>query len=289
MPSNANNKHCKKCQGLNIVIIPRGKHAFAELCPDCQKACRLCEDTGYILKRDDLGRESAEPCECAVIKRKVELYNAADIPSQFYDATFENFHTSNNPSLKEALNTARLSFKKFNTGDKKGFVFFGGVGVGKTRLVCTMIRVFVLEHVVPCLFKEFSSLLSEIKTGYDKGLSENQLIEKVNQTEILVIDELGKGRKSEWEISILDSIIANRYNMKKTTIFTTNYTDDPNTTFTPTSDSGEGDDPHFDPLKKETLEQRVYPRIYSRLKEMCVFIKMSGADRRLPKNHQNYS
>lgn len=160
----------------------------------------------------------------------------------------------------------------------------GGVGIGKTRLVCTMIRAYTLKFAIPSLFQEFSSLLSEIKAGYDKGLSEAKVLEKINNIEILVIDELGKGRKSEWEIALLDTIISNRYNMKKTTIFTTNYTDQLKTTYQDAINIRGGGDNLKDSDRKETLEQRVYSRIYSRLKGMCNFVEIKAPDYRQPES-----
>ena len=96
--------------------------------------------------------------------------------------------------------------------------------------------------------------------------------------EVLVIDELGKGRNSPWEQNILDVIISQRYNNQKTTIFTSNYTDSRKTTLVERvrgKDGMEGDGE-----TRDTLLDRVGPRIYSRLKEMCDFLMLSGKDRR---------
>ena len=186
------------------------------------------------------------------------------------------------PSLDAALRTASFSYKNYKKGNAKGLIFMGGVGVGKTRLVSSILRDYILRHGIPGLFKEFTRLLSEIKTGYDKGLSESSVLEKINSVEILVIDELGKGRKTDWEITILDSIISNRYNMRRTTLFTTNYTTKPSTTYveplTKTGDlTGSGKK-----NRGETLNQRVYSRIYSRLREMCDFVEIKAPDHRYP-------
>ena len=221
--------------------------------------------------------------QCQDLAYRIMLFNNAQIPSQFYDATFENFEISGNPSLKTALATARFSFKNYQNGKWEGLLFMGGVGVGKTRLVSTMLRDYSLIYGIPCLFREFSSLLSEIKSGYDRGLSEMSVLQTINNIEILVIDELGKGRRSDWEINILDTIISNRYNMRKTTIFTTNYTDTKATSYGEVVRHKDGKGGLIETEKKETLEQRVYPRIYSRLKGMCDFILMKGPDFRDPR------
>jgi DNA replication protein DnaC len=90
------------------------------------------------------------------------------------------------------------------------------------------------------------------------------------------------GIKSDWEINILDTIISNRYNMRKTTIFTTNYTDTKATSYGEIVRHKDGKGVLIETEKRETLEQRVYPRIYSRLKGMCDFIPMKGPDFRDP-------
>lgn len=275
---------CNTCSDTKILVTPRGQYAVAELCPDCNALCRLCDGTGYIFERDDVGREHAKRCQCQELEYRIMLYNNAQIPSQFYDATFENFDVTGNTSLKSALETARFSFKSYQSGNWQGLLFMGGVGVGKTRLVSTMLREYTLKFGIPSLFREFSSLLSEIKSGYDQGLSEMSVLEAINNIEILVVDELGKGRKSEWEINILDTIISNRYNMRKTTIFTTNYTETKATSLSETVMQKDGRGGVSETEKRETLEQRVSSRIYSRLKGMCDFILMTGPDYRDPRN-----
>ena len=277
-------RKCRNCEDTKIQVVAKGQYAWAEYCPSCFSECKTCDGTGFLFQYDEQGREQAIPCECKDMDLRITLFNNAQIPGQFFDATFKNFDVSGDPSLEEALRTASFFFRNYKNGNRKGLLFMGGVGVGKTRLVSTILRDFTLNHGIPGIFREFSSLLSEIKTGYDKGLSESGLLEKINNAEILVVDELGKGRKSDWEIAILDSIISNRYNMRKTTIFTTNYTEKKSTTYVEPVFVRTDKEGAKEKQKKETLEQRVYSRIYSRLKGMCDFIEMKGPDHRHPYN-----
>ncbi len=278
---------CLNCNNSRVIIIPQGLTAKASFCPICHSICPMCKGDGLIFEVDQYGRDFAKKCDCQELTYKIALFNNARIPSQFYDVTFDNFQTFNNRSLSDALHTTKFFFKELKKQDqahnsRRGLLFMGGVGVGKTRLVCTMIRAFTLKYGIPCLFQEFSSLLSEIKSGYDKGLSESVVLEKINNVEILIIDELGKGRKSEWEITILDTIVSNRYNMQKCTIFTTNYTDKAQTSYQNTSIPQGGGGDQKEREKRETLQQRVYPRIYSRLKGMCNFVEIRADDFRHP-------
>lgn len=279
---NSNINNCSCCKNTGIEVIPQGRFAKAIQCSQCSKHCRKCDNLGFILEKDDFGRELARKCSCQLTKDKMTLFNKAGIPGQFYDATYENFDTSYDSSLTEALHQVKFLPKNFQKGIWKGLLFMGGVGVGKTRLVSSMIRDFTLKHNIPCLFKEFSALLSEIKSGYDKGLSESLVLDTISNVDILVIDELGKGRKTDWEINILDLIISSRYNMRKTTVFTTNYTDKPATTYRETSLVKNAETGVKEIIRRETLEQRVYSRIYSRLKEMAHFVELKGGDHRQP-------
>lgn len=274
-------KHkCQLCGGSRIEIIPRGKYAVAQACSDCFLSCDQCDGLGYVFTKDERGREFALKCECQTVLRKISLFNNARIPGQFYGATLHNFDTHQRNSLKEALQTAKFFIKKYQQGQSKGLLFMGGVGVGKTRLVCSMVREFIFNHNIPCLFREFQDLLREIKSGYDEGKSETGLLEEINNTEVLVIDELGKGKKSDWEIAKLDDIISARYNMGKATIFTTNYTERLATTYVESIQiRGDGGEPKIIE-KKETLKQRILPRNYSRLKEMCDFTEINETDYR---------
>ncbi|MDT8445395.1 MAG: ATP-binding protein [bacterium] len=271
-------KICRTCGDQRIQLLPKGMYAQAQRCPDCFARCQLCGDLGYVFSADEKGREIAQPCSCRQIDRQIQLYNEAKMPAQFFDSLFANFDTKAHKSQKEAHRSASFLIKNYLKGDWKGLLLMGGVGVGKTRLVCALIHDMTIKHQIPCLFQEFTALLSTIKSQYDQGISETGLLAKISEVEILVIDELGKGRGSDWEVGILDQIISNRYAQKKTTLFTTNYTESKQSTYKEhRANREEASDP-------KTLAERVGPRIYSRLKGMCSFQAMDGPDRRLPEN-----
>jgi DNA replication protein DnaC len=116
------------------------------------------------------------------------------------------------------------------------------------------------------MFKDFFYLLSELKQAYSEGTGENQVIMPLIETEVLVIDELGKGRSNEWELNILDQLISKRYNASKKTLITTNYV-----TYDVAKELGE---------EHEILEVRIGERIASRLYEMCEFMYLEGRDYR---------
>ena len=89
----------------------------------------------------------------------------------------------------------------------------------------------------------------------------------VMRADLLVLDDLGAEKTSEWVEETLNLIVNTRYNEKRVTIVTSNYDDNPDIT---------------DP---DSLLFRIGFRMHSRLHEMCEFLYLDGADyRHLPVN-----
>jgi DNA replication protein DnaC len=267
---------CSRCGGSGVVISPLGGRAVAAVC-DCSLHCRLCNNTRYLFERDREGRDLARMCDCEVRRVRVRLYNEAGIPAKYCDARLHpEFQDADNQGAFEYLcNLAR----KYEKG-AKGLVLMGAPGTGKTFLVCAFLRELILDRGVPAMFRDFFHLLADLRSGYSQDRPESELIGPLVDVEVLVIDELGKGRNTPWEQNILDVIISHRYNNDKTTIFTTNYTESAATTL---HERLRGkDSPGEFEVVKDTLRERVGSRIHSRLREMCDFELLRGEDRRQP-------
>jgi DNA replication protein DnaC len=144
-----------------------------------------------------------------------------------------------------------------------GLVLSGTVGVGKTHLAVSVLKALT-ERGFGCLFYEFGTLLKEIQDSYnsDTRTSELRVLSPVLDAEILVLDELGASKPTDWVRDTMAHIINTRYNDRKLTIFTTNYLDER---------INERD---------ETLEDRIGVRLRSRLYEMCRTVVITGADYR---------
>src|SRR5262249_46220 len=115
----------------------------------------------------------------------------------------------------------------------------------------------------------FPELLKEIQNSYNpvSQASELSLLAPVLDTEVLVLDELGAQKPSDWVRDQVAYVLNYRYNENKTTIVTTNYYD---------RDEREGGRMGI----TDTLSQRITERIRSRLFEMCKTIRMDGIDYR---------
>lgn len=262
---------CDDCHWSGFRVKNSGNYATAELC-DCVLNCSLCGGEGNILSTNEKGYSYLSPCgACGVVRRNVRLYNLARVPAKYshvlqVDAGLVPGHI--NRPLQTALKYAKQEFvKKYPT--RRGFLLMGPSGLGKTHLAVGTISELTLYHGVRCMFKDFFYLLSELKQAYSEGTPENTIIQPLTETDVLVIDELGKGRSNEWELNILDQLISKRYNASKKTLVTTNYV-----SREIAREKGDMD---------EILEKRVGERIASRLFEMCEFIYLEGRDYRKEK------
>jgi DNA replication protein DnaC len=270
---------CTRCGGSGVVVTPHASGAEAAVCSECSRHCRVCRDSRYLFERDALGREIARMCVCEQRRVRVRLYNEARIPGKYAGARLEDRYRDRHNH--RVFGMFRLLAKDYRRG-QRGLVLMGAPGVGKSWLVSAFLYELIFTHGVPALYRDFFHLLSDLRSGYSQDKPESELIDPLVEVEVLVIDELGKGRNTPWEQNILDVIISQRYNAQKTTIFTSNYTDKAATTLEERIRPKDGRTGEEDIVHKDTLSDRVGPRIFSRLKEMCDFETIIAPDRREP-------
>jgi len=288
------NKVCKDCNGHRYLISRKGPFAKATKCETCSVACKECGGDGIIFREGKSGYTYADQCSCTMLGRRVMLFNGAMIPAQFASVSLEDFHITHH--TQEEARTNSQKFVDSYPVEKRGLIFMGPVGIGKTHLAAGITKKLTLEKGYCCRFIDFFRLLSDIKEGYSERRSEKAIIEPFIKAPVLVIDELGKGRNNEWEANILDQIISKRYNNSNelTTIITTNYTTRNESTLSHTRTKMKID-PLISTKKKifkeelslETLQERVGHRIFSRLLEMCKMIEMDGNDFRALKHRED--
>jgi DNA replication protein DnaC len=143
----------------------------------------------------------------------------------------------------------------------QGLILSGSVGVGKTHLAVSILK-GLTERGFGCLFYEFGSLLKEIQDSYNPNTKTSELtvLGPVLSADVLVLDEFGASKPTDWVRDTMAHIINTRYNDRKLTIFTTNYPDER---------ANE---------REETLEDRIGTRLRSRLYEMCRTVTVTGKD-----------
>jgi DNA replication protein DnaC len=143
----------------------------------------------------------------------------------------------------------------------RGLLLMGGVGTGKTHLAIAALKEIITRHGAQGRFADLPTLVQEIQMTFDGPGSSREILTPLLSTEVLVLDELGAGKPSQWTLDLLYYLVNTRYLEQRLTLFTTNFTDFPR--------KGE-----------ESFADRVSSRIRSRLYEMCERVELRGADYR---------
>src|SRR5215471_6379753 len=248
------------------------------------ETCPICGGTGW--KTVGRGKErAAERCECRTRGRAERLLAAAHIPARYEHCDLSTFQYDPDDKGQKSIRDARFLAGRFveeYPTDKTGLLFVGSVGVGKTHLAVGIIKDLIREKGVPCLFCDYRELLKSIQNSYNSSVqaTEMEILRPVFEAEVLVLDELGAVRSTEWVFDTVNYILNSRYNNNQTTIVTTNFPDKPEQENVDDS-SSISQAAAAKAARRETLGDRIGERMRSRLHEMCKKVEMEGRDYRL--------
>lgn len=232
--------------------------------------CVLCSGTGW----KDVGisqEHQVTRCDCYLQTRADNLLESAGIPERFKHCGFPDYETTSSTSLA----AAKIVVEQWATEyplDKTGLLLIGPSGLGKTHLAVAAIRE-LSKKGIRCLFCDYRELLKQIQNSYNPSsqTTELELLRPVFETEVVVLDDLGAQKPSEWVWDTVSFILNSRYNGKQPTIITANFLDGP-------SAREQGAEGAHRATRVETLGDRIGERMRSRLFEMCRFVPMDGKD-----------
>jgi DNA replication protein DnaC len=236
--------------------------------------CPHCSGTGFrIIER--AGLTAAAKCECGTEQRAERLIENANIPPNYQRASLDSFVLpQDNPTASRTLGGALLQAKAFArdfpSGNPPGLLFIGEPGAGKTHLAVGVMKQ-LLEKGHECLFFDYQNLLDRIRSGYNpaSGASDKEAYRAALDAPVLLLDDLGAHRVTEWVEDTVAAIITYRCNHRKPLIATTNLPDDKEVEFT---------GPGGTAIHKKMLVEMIGTRARSRLFEMCKVIRMSAVE-----------
>jgi len=289
------NNGCDKCSGHKGVRIEPGTSTISASICECVKSCGICAGSclkpsdsdskltsGTVAKSSQDHFEAVVSCASPSPRKIVGIINEARIPSRYYEADFsrfDGFNTSDRSQKTTILNW----LKALKPGQSSGLLLSGPVGMGKSWLLAAMAKHLALRGI-SVRYADFFQLVHELREAYANEQADRSSLRPLQNVDVLIIDEIGKGRNTEWELSVADSLISERYNGNKCIIAATNYP--------LRGSSSDQNQKQIDYLRAEPatnqmnsnafepLNQRIGSRMFSRLAENCICMEVSGPDRR---------
>ena len=245
--------------------------------------CPRCSGSGLVVTVREDGERFASQCECRIARRAIARLAQARIPKRYANCTLEEFSTvfgGADPSLSKAKCTAKGLIENFHPGRTgKGLLLTGDIGAGKTHLAVGILRELVENKGARGLFVDYRELLKEIQHSYNPQVATTELdiLRPVFEAEVLVLDELGAVKPTDWVWDTVAHILNTRYNHELMTIITTNYANEPDSR-TQGNLNPASSEAAVQANRSQTLGDRIGERMRSRLQEMCAVVKMSGGD-----------
>ena len=232
-------------------------HAYCKTCHERKDGeVRSLMDMKFIFKNNcKCARERFEKQKQREKEQEIErLKKNCFISMSQWAYTFDNYKGEKDKSYIIAKNYVKEyeQMKKENIG----LLFCGTVGSGKTYLACCIANALIEEYMIRVKIRNFAQIINDLqKSGFD--LDKNEYIEALTNVSVLILDDLGIERDTSYAKEQVYNIVNSRYLKQKPTIFTTNLP------YEKIQNSDDGVE---------------YERIYSRIIEMCIPVKVMGED-----------
>ena len=224
-------------------------------------ACPICNDTRWKSVITD-GHEAVVRCDCWRAAMAERLMGEARIPHRYGRCELSTFDHDMGPAARGSTARATCVRRCLPGGGQGGCCSTVPHGVGKTHLAVGILKAAIRSKGARGYFFETRELLQLVRDTYNRSVDETEMdvLAPVLKADLLVLDDLGAERTSEWVQETLGLVVNTRYNERRPTIFTSNLVDSPDNT-----------DPR-------SFIFQLGARTRSRLLEMCDWVEMQGVD-----------
>jgi DNA replication protein DnaC len=197
------------------------------------ETCPECGGRGWLVIPDG-GAGTARQCSCRMQNYRFGLLASAKIPERYRSCRISTFKITGSAETQAQMLRARFLAQRYvndfenlkqETGGKAGLLFAGPPGVGKTHLAVSVLVEVIERYGISGRFIELNEFVAQMRATFAPSAPETmqEVIEPVLVAPLLVLDELGSQKKSDWLNDLLYLIINTRYTRRLPTILTTNY------------------------------------------------------------------
>lgn len=195
-----------------------------------------------------------------------ERLTRSGLPEAWHDRGISKWHYNSEPRLYAREQAIAFGAELVLPCKKPRSLFIAGdIGTGKTYLA-SCLSADLIRRKVQVRWCNVGDVLRTIRSSFDrKNMTEEDTIKLFTSPRVLVLDDLGKERPTEWALEQLFSIINTRYDAAKPLIVTTNYG---------------GADLVKRLIPKGETDDTTARAIVDRLREMCIVVKLEGESQR---------
>lgn len=209
---------CGKCgeprQGMVTVSAPMEGNPENKLTFKATRSCKCDRDKEAAEKQAEQNKKDME--------RVARLKKASLVDEKFREASFDSFQVTkyNARNLKLCRRYAE-AFDEM-VSKNQGLIFWGSVGTGKS-FAAACIANHLLNRGIPVMMTSLVELLKLIQDGEAR---ESDIIARVNSAKLVIFDDLGAERNTDYALEKIYNIIDSRYRRKLPMLLTTNLTID---------------------------------------------------------------
>lgn len=191
-----------------------------------QKAyCSECDDVGFIPHEDDKGYIVYRPCKCRKMLKVQKIWEQSGISVNDIDKSFSNFEAWNREvkTMKEMALNYYMRFNSIRAERNNSIMFCGNPGSGKTHLSLSLANKLMNDKSIAVLYMPYRDVVTSIKQNMIDEEQYKKTLSKYQKAEVLLIDDMFKGKITESDVNIMFELINYRYLNRLPIIVSTEY------------------------------------------------------------------
>lgn len=234
-------EHCNKYIAAITVEVPQLR-IKNKILPTCE--CVVEREEAKIREAQNFAK-----------KREIEkLFSISNLGERFSKSTFESFLDRN--GSETVYKVAVKYVKTFKEWNGESLMLWGEPGNGKTHLAAAIVNELSKKGYI-VVFQSVPELLQRIRSTFNSENKENetQIMRALLECDLLILDDIGAEKTTEWVEEKLFNIIDGRYRKELPTLYTSN-------------------------LEPKELKNQVGKRLYDRMVETSLTVKNEAASYR---------